>query len=1123
MSLNSSSRSATSNSNSKRSVTSNSNSNPSTSGNNSCRNNDKRNRKRKTDQNQKTLGMAWGANSRSSSRSAFRNSPFPDFGSYMVMKNQKLHQQFDAEASSSSVSGACSGKPIFDGVSIFVDGYTVPSSQELKGYMLKYGGRFENYFSRHHVTHIICSNLPDSKIKNLRSFSGGLPVIKPTWVLESVAANKLLSWIPYQLDQLASETKKQPKLSAFGFKSGPVLDDLEESISGQAVPQSGIATLRTSCSLEANIFGKAECTEEVEECHSVSDDPFHPNAAESTDQAPTYCMENHCEVELDAAVVGQSDAGYHSHISPCQDPKSDHNDCLEDHIIEESSSSKTIRPSTTGHSTLSDANFVENYFKFSRLHFIGTWRNRYRKRFLSSANGFKDMNPSRNAFATSQKTTIIHVDMDCFFVSVVIRKHPDLKDKPVAVCHSDNSRGTAEISSANYPARNHGVKAGMFIRDAKALCPQLVILPYNFDAYEEVADQFYDILHKHCNKVQAVSCDEAFIDVTDLRVEDPELFARAIRTEIHETTGCTASAGISGSMLMARVATRIAKPDGLCYIPSEKVDDYLHELPVKALPGIGHVLEEKLKKKQINTCGQLRLISKESLQKDFGVKTGDMLWNFSRGIDNRLVGVFQESKSIGADVNWGVRFNDLNDMKDFLLKLCKEVSLRLQGCGLKGRTITLKIKKRRSDAGEPVKYMGCGDCENLSRSVTLPMATDDVDVFQRITAQLFGYFHIDARDIRGAGLQASKLESADRNIRGHEKYSIRSWLVSSPARKSSMGKDVSEHMNGAGKGDQLYSDIGPPVQAKGSFSGGEAHVVHRATLPALHELDVGVIESLPPEVLSEINDLYAGELISFISKKKEKNAGNNVMDEEQSLSNPLVPPNKDFVHDAAEKIKSSEKEDEQYINKMIQGLPETSGSVTALLPETDSLMPSSLSQVDSSVLQQLPEELLADVLVSLPAHRRPDFMSNDVYLDHIRDQTGAIDFLPSNNLWVGNPPRWVDNFRLSSCQLLNRIAVLYNKSSPRGQFSSVLQLIMSEYPLDDGGDDAVNCLCELMKQYIKLKIETDVEEIYTCSCLLRRLTSRSELFLQVYNCIIPHLQAAVGETYGGDLNICFIE
>ncbi|KAA8536246.1 hypothetical protein F0562_028724 [Nyssa sinensis] len=178
--------------------------------------------------------MAWGANSRSSSRSSFRNSPFSDFGSYMVVKNRKLQEQFNAEASSSSNSCSNSGKPLFHGVSIFVDGFTVPSSQELRGYMLKFGGRFVNYFSRHRVTHIICSNLPDSKIKNLRSFSGGLPVVKPTWVLDSVAANKLLNWVPYQLDQLASETHNQPTLSAFfALKSCAVSVDAATRLTDQ--------------------------------------------------------------------------------------------------------------------------------------------------------------------------------------------------------------------------------------------------------------------------------------------------------------------------------------------------------------------------------------------------------------------------------------------------------------------------------------------------------------------------------------------------------------------------------------------------------------------------------------------------------------------------------------------------------------------------------------------------------------------------------------------------------------------------------------------------------------------------------------------------------------------------
>jgi DNA repair protein REV1 len=151
----------------------------------------------------------------------------------------------------------------------------------------------------------------------------------------------------------------------------------------------------------------------------------------------------------------------------------------------------------------------------------------------------------------------------------------------------------------------------MFVRHAKDLCPQLVIVPYNFEAYEEVADQFYDILHRHCRKVQALSCDEAFLDVSDLSDVETEVLASTIRNEILETTGCSASAGIGGTMLMARLATRVAKPAGQLYISAEKVEEFLDQLPVGTLPGVGSVLKEKLVKQNIQTCGQLRLISKK--------------------------------------------------------------------------------------------------------------------------------------------------------------------------------------------------------------------------------------------------------------------------------------------------------------------------------------------------------------------------------------------------------------------------------------------------------------------------------------------------------------------------------
>ncbi|XP_033514637.1 DNA repair protein REV1 isoform X2 [Nicotiana tomentosiformis] len=1073
------SRSANSGSNSKR--TSNSvTSNPRSNSNNQS------NKKRKTSQ--KTLGMAWGANSRSASRPAFSSSPFSNFGSYMAVKNQKLSDQFDAEASSTSHSGPISSKPIFHGVSIFVDGYTVPSSQELRGYMLKHGGRFENYFSRRRVTHIICSILPDSKVKNLRSFSRGLPVVKPTWVLDSVAANKLLNWVPYQLDQLASEVNNQPKLSAFFTKNISVSDDIATC-----------STVQATSSVESPMSYAGPIEDPISYGEWQSAEDLKPRDLESKDlMQENYNVarveESTCSVAMQELSDAASGDGSHAPLSA---PSSPHNcasacsDWTSDPVNEGPSNLKIPRSPNQKHSTLVDANFVENYFK------------------------------------------------DCFFVSVVIRNRPELKDKPVAICHSDNPRGTAEISSANYPARSHGVKAGIFVRDAKSRCPHLVILSYDFEAYEEVADRFYNILHKYCNKVQAVSCDEAFLDATDSGVEDIQAFVSMIRKEILDATGCSASAGIGGNMLMARLATRTAKPDGQCYIPAEKVEEHLRELPVKALPGIGHVLEEKLNRRQITTCGQLRMISKETLQKDFGYKTGSTLWNYSRGIDDRLVGTIQESKSIGADVNWGVRFKDLKDVQHFLLNLCKEVSLRLLGCGVKGRKFTLKIKKRRSDAGEPVKYLGCGVCDNLSHSVTVPMATDSVDVLERVVSQLFMTSHIDVDGIRGMGLQVSKLETADSSKQGKERYSIRSWLTAASTktghnRSSSheKGVDADNGKNGVDERQvQLQGDSSTPfiemTEASPSVTAGSGQ---RGTLPPMNELDIGVIESLPPEVFSEINDMYDGKLAHFITEKRSK--------EKENISF-ACPAASGEAFAACEEQQYNEEEIQAVVscpNKLFVGMksePVSDASVPNLglisnapVSGDSGLMPSSLSQVDTSVFQELPEDLKTDILELLPAHRNTE-SSLDASLVCANNQSSTGPSISSIDLWVGDPPEWIDIFKASNCQILWILAEMYQRAGAKKQLSSVLQRTMSQiYILPDVGTDgwaeAVSCLCELIKQYLKLKISTDIEEVYICSCLLRRLTARSKIFVEVYNNMLPHFQASVSESYGGSFCIASV-
>ncbi|XP_078181674.1 DNA-directed DNA polymerase [Carex rostrata] len=949
----------------------------------------------------------------------FKSSPFSDFGSYMTEKNRKLRDQFETDASSSSyganpgITDGGVGGGIFKGVSIFVDGFTVPSSQELKNYMLKHGGRFINYFSRHTVSHIICSNLPDSKRKNLRAFSQGLPVVKPDWIVDSIAANTLLSWVPYQLIEHAStESSKQLKLSAFFSEKG--------------VPRSNYqGTL-----IETEAFLPDECKgESTKPTFSVTD-----NSSQEKSQESKRINTNN---EL-------------------KDVKSESEDDCSTSYVANQSSGRPDRP----HSTLTDPDFVENYFKYSRLHFIGTWRNRYRKRFSNFISGTGSKNNNLNSNMESLKRIVIHVDMDCFFVSVVIRNSPELLDKPVAVCHSNNPKGTAEISSANYPARSYGIKAGMFVRDAKARCPHLTIFPYDFSAYEEVADQFYGILHKHCEKVKAVSCDEAFLEMFLSLNDYPESIAEMIRKEIYETTRCTASAGIGENMLLARLATKSAKPNGQCFIPPDKVDEYLDKLPVSALPGVGYNAAEKLRTREVETCAQLRTISKDILQKDLGSKMGEMLWNYCRGIDHSEVEAVQETKSIGAEVNWGVRFKDSRDSENFLMNLCKEVSLRLQGCGVQGRTITLKVKVRKKGAGEPVKYMGCGDCETISRSLTVPGAINDVASLNRIVKPTFASFHLDVKEVRGVGLKLSRLELANSSHKVVEESRLDLWL-SSAMRK---GKQPIEDSCLT-----KHSRKDAPSGACSSSSSAVSQGSNLSELPPLSHLDLDVIRNLPPEIFSEMNELYKGELRKILETRQQEKEG---------------------TVESVER-KDCEQQDEEFTTRMQCKFEQSKASCSNSNHFKSDLMPSSLSQVDSSILENLPEEVRADVLKSLPLHRVENQLPES----------------SKSSILLGSYHKWFENLRVRDGLLSEYLLSSASFCSPN---------------LDPGSEEwdaVVSCLSEFLKEYINQKIESDIEELYNCFRLLKRLSFDSSLLLELYDKTLPFVQASIGEHYGGKLHL----
>lgn len=1159
----------------------------------------------------KGTGMVWGANAPSVHKHHAKKDcdtiDFGDFGRYMAEKQRKLRIQFQTDASNKNssdlaavdVNGSLCGPKfprdptanatdsrtnLFEGISIFVDGFTIPSHQELRTLMMKHGGTFENYFRRDHVTHVICSTLPDSKIKDPRSLSRGLPIVKPAWVVDSIAACKILPVSSYFLERLARNDPNQSTLSNFmASKKG---EDLRR--------------------LDVSTLPDVKQTLQSKDPGSIS------NVEEVTDDCPT--LHRSCSSQVPSFGLDEGiRTGLESRLDLLQGSGS-----VSD--VEDSKLKSTLMDGNVQtHCTAGDANFVQNFFKNSRLHFIGTWRTRYQSRY-NCKNTDKDQlqeNSSDLCLAGSSAQTIMHVDMDCFFVSVVVRNRPEFSGKPVAVCHSDKTHGTAEVSSSNYAARAFGVKSGMFIRDAKALCPSLKIVPYDFEGYQQVADQFYDILHKHCNKVQAISCDEAYLGVTG--VQDAEILASVIRKDVFDVTRCTASVGIAGNLLLARMATRKAKPDGQFQIKSEQVEEFLSDLSVEDLPGVGWALQEKLHNQDIYKCIQLRAIPKAALQRDFGTKTGDMLWCYARGIDHRQVQDCQERKSIGAEVNWGVRFKSPENAQHFLSKLCEEVSVRLQNAAVCGRTFTLKMKRRKEGAGEPEKFMGCGSCDNLSKSMTLPSAIDSADTIIRVSKQIFATFNLDVCEIRGMGLQVTKLEAGPSTSSSggqQQQKALESWLHSPSKDTSVQGvsklegspielKDkkvdkadnrlINATLNEPGGvrwgiGKRQANDVKGKRSLwkvlKGPFSGRKQHTLGKdkekdkaialQNLPHVSELDYSVLASLPPDILAEIDNAYDGTVMEYISAAANPQASNG--SEKNVCSSLISGKNKPSLTSgirttgtgperiAAKCVSIPEQQKPRQISVdglsgvgRVDGAKEQSCSgwsfQSAPDAERNASIPLSLSQVDMATLEELPSQVQQDIMKSLPVHRPNEIerhrgisaASMSMMLSPLGEASGPCNSkcssvqmegysdgrhtLKLDDLWFGCPPKWVAVFNEregAGSELLQLLSTCYSKCGfPENLSVIFLDLIPYFYKsclykdVHDGNmvnSAAFQWCLELLKQYLKIKVSRNLEEVFMISQMLKRLGCVNHFWSEICKILLPYTQDMTREYYGGMLS-----
>lgn len=307
-----------------------------------------------------------------------------------------------------------------------------------------------------------------------------------------------------------------------------------------------------------------------------------------------------------------------------------------------------------------------------------------------------------------QRRWILHIDMDAFFASVEVMDNPALKGKPVIVGGTPEGRGV--VAAASYEVRKYGVHSAMSAYRAKQLCPEAIFILPRGKRYSEVSGEFFKIFRDYTPLVEAISIDEAFLDVTRcLRIFGPaEKIGWEIKRRIQDEVGLTASVGLAPNKFLAKLASDLEKPDGFVVIDPDKIEQILTPLSVDKIWGVGKVTAQTLHKMSIRTIGDLRQFPPEILAERLG-SYAPVLSNLAWGIDDRPVETEGETKSIGAERTFTKDISGAVELRDRLDAMVEEITRRLRSQGLRARTVHLKARYP--------------DFTTHTRSVTLRRAT----------------------------------------------------------------------------------------------------------------------------------------------------------------------------------------------------------------------------------------------------------------------------------------------------------------------------------------------------------------------------------------------------------------
>lgn len=342
-------------------------------------------------------------------------------------------------------------------------------------------------------------------------------------------------------------------------------------------------------------------------------------------------------------------------------------------------------------------------------------------------------------------TPLLHVDMDAFYASVALRERPDLVDQPVVV----GGRGRGVVLAANYVARRYGVRSALPMTRARRMCPQVVVLEPDYALFASVSRSVMATFREVTPIVEAMSLDEAFLDVrgSTRRLGPPAGIAEWLRSTVHDEQGITCSVGVAASVSVAKVASRRAKPDGVVVVPPAEVTSFLHPLDVGDLYGVGAKTQARLHGLGLMTVGDLARMPLATLQRSVGVHLGRHLHHLAWGTDRSeltpTAGTHEPDRSMGANETFARDSDDREFIVRELLRLASRVGGRMRSAGVVGRTVTLTVR--------------FADFTTITRSRTLPEATDVTVEIHRAVTHLYDALGLQRTPLRLVGVRVEGL------------------------------------------------------------------------------------------------------------------------------------------------------------------------------------------------------------------------------------------------------------------------------------------------------------------------------------------------------------------------------